>query len=103
MQAVKAARYVWQYGGTAVTYYHLSDCDYRKIIYQRCDEKCRKSGSRMVHAAKQDYDLYREHSADRQRRKPDEELSEEEYLARRREEKLKKDTGKRRKSTGAHE
>ena len=34
--------------------------------------------------------MYREHSADRQRRKPDEELSEEEYLARRREEKLKK-------------
>ena len=52
--------------------------------------KMQKSGSRMVHAAKQDYDLYREHSADRQRRKPDEELSEEEYLARRREEKLKK-------------
>lgn len=55
--------------------------------------KMQKSGSRMVHAAKQDYDLYREHSADRQRRKPDEELSEEEYLAGRREEKLK-DTGK---------
>lgn len=31
--------------------------------------KMQKSGSRMVHAAKQDYDLYREHSADRQRRK----------------------------------
>ena len=53
MQAVKAARYVWQYGGTAVTYYHLSDCDYRKIIYQRCDENaekqngaCRKAGLR---------------------------------------------------------
>ena len=46
--------------------------------------KMQKSGSRMVHAAKQDYDLYREHSADRQRRKPDEELSEEDYLARRR-------------------
>ena len=57
MQAVKAARYVWQYGGTAVTYYHMPDCDYGKIIYQRCDENaekrkqngaCRKAGLRFV-------------------------------------------------------
>lgn len=52
--------------------------------------KVQKSGSRMVHAAKQDYDLYREHSADRQRVRPKEDMSEEEYLARRREEKLKR-------------
>lgn len=52
--------------------------------------KVQKSGSRMVHAAKQDYDIYKEYSADRFRGKASEELTEEEYLAKRREDKLKK-------------
>lgn len=54
--------------------------------------KVQKKGSRMVHAAKQDYDIYREHSTDRLRAKSDnkEELTEEEYLERRRQEKLKR-------------
>lgn len=52
--------------------------------------KVKKSGSRMVHAAKQDYDIYKEYSADRMKAEPKEELSEEEYLERRRQEKLRK-------------
>lgn len=52
--------------------------------------KVKKSGSRMVHAAKQDYDIYREYSADRMKTETKEDLSEEEYLERRRQEKLRK-------------
>ena len=52
--------------------------------------KVQKKGSRMVHAAKQDYDIYKEHSADRFRTKDEEELTEEEYLEKRREEKLRR-------------
>lgn len=44
----------------------------------------RRKGTRMVHAARQDYDIYRQHSAGRVR-KEKQELSEEEYLAMRRE------------------
>ncbi len=46
-----------------------------------------KGGSRMVHAAKQDYDMYKEHSKERYGQETsddDEEESEEEYLKRRR-------------------
>ncbi|MBQ4283775.1 MAG: hypothetical protein IJB96_07610, partial [Lachnospira sp.] len=48
-----------------------------------------KSGTRMVHAAKQDYDMYREHSRERygQTEEPEDEESEEEYLRKRRERK----------------
>jgi S-DNA-T family DNA segregation ATPase FtsK/SpoIIIE len=52
--------------------------------------KVQKNGSRMVHAAKQDYDIYREYSNERHHKKADDdELSEEEYLKRRKEKKLK--------------
>lgn len=51
----------------------------------------RESGSRMVHAAKQDYDVYREHSSERLHQgldaKPRPDETQEEYLARRRQEK----------------
>ncbi len=45
--------------------------------------RVRRQGTRMVRAAKQDYDIYREHSANRPR-KERKEVSEEEYLAKRR-------------------
>ena len=102
MQAVKAARYVWQYGGTAVTYYHLPDCDYGKIIYQRCDENaekrkqngaCRKAGLRFVPGT---FGRQTEKKAGRG-------TVGGRISCQTAGRKVKKDTGKRRKSTGAHE
>lgn len=53
----------------------------------------KQSGSRMVHAAKQDYDIYKEHSSERLEAdglEPGARETEEEYLARRRQEKEQK-------------